>query len=108
MKREELLSNKGYWLAKLQMELYDELRNYMKSNGLNQTQLAQKLGVSKGYISQIINGEFNHRLSTLVDLSLSMGKAPKLSFTDLDQLTENKSVGKQRVQWAKSKKQKAI
>jgi len=47
------------------------------------------LGVTKGYVSQILNGDFNHRLSTLVDLSLAMGKAPVIQFTDLDKIIEN-------------------
>ena len=97
MKREELLSNKGYWLAKLQMELHDQLRDHLESSGLNQTQLAKNLGVSKGYISQIMNGEFNHRLSTLVELSLAMGKAPELNFINLEQLTDDESDGKKRI-----------
>ena len=52
MKREELISNKGYWLAKLQMELYDQMRNYLSSSGLSQTELANKLGYD-----YLVNGE---------------------------------------------------
>ncbi len=51
--------------------------------------LRKKLGVTKGYVSQILNGDFNHRLSTLVDLSLAMGKAPIIQFSDLDKIIEN-------------------
>ena len=55
----------------------------MKSNGLNRTQLAEKLGVSKGYVSQIMNGDSDHRLSKLVELSLAIGLVPNLNFEEL-------------------------
>ena len=53
MKREELLNSKEYWLSKIQIDLFNEIEKYMQRNDLNRTQLAEKLGVSKGYISQI-------------------------------------------------------
>jgi transcriptional regulator with XRE-family HTH domain len=71
----------------------------MTKHSLNRTQLAKKLGVSKGYISQILNGDFNHRLSTLVELSLAMEKVPELKFTDLRQLIEEENEGIKRVSW---------
>src|SRR6056297_2859591 len=89
MNRQELLQTKGYWVAKIQIELYNQLSDYMKKHHLNRSQLAEKLGVTKGYVSQILNGDFNHRLSTLVDLSLAMGKAPVIQFADLDKIIEN-------------------
>ena len=91
MDRKELLHTNGYWVAQIQIELYNQLSDYMKKHHLNRSQLAEKLGVTKGYVSQILNGDFNHRLSTLVDLSLAMGKAPVIQFSDLDKMTENPS-----------------
>lgn len=84
MKREQLLKNQGYWISKIQIALYNHLENYMRENELNRTQLAKKLGFSKGYISQVLNGDFNHRISKLVELSLAIGKIPDLNFMDLD------------------------
>ncbi len=89
MDRKELLHTNGYWVAQIQIELYNQLSDYMKKHHLNRSQLAEKLGVTKGYVSQILNGDFNHRLSTLVDLSLAMGKAPIIQFSDLDKIIEN-------------------
>ena len=63
MTREELIQSKEYWMAKLQIDLFNEVESYMKKNGLNRVQFAEKLGVSKGYISQILNGDADHRLS---------------------------------------------
>ena len=99
MKREDLLQNKGYWISRIQIDLFNQLTNYMEKQNLKRTQLAKKIGVSKGYISQILNGDFNHRISTLVELSLAMEKVPELKFTDLRQLLEDESEGIKRVSW---------
>ncbi len=99
MRREEIVKDRGYWLAKMQMDLYDQLREYLDKKSMNQTQLAKELGVSKGYISQILNGDFNHRLSTLVDLSLAIGKIPELNFQDLNQLIDDENRGVRKVDW---------
>jgi len=40
----------------------------MKKNGVTQTQLAEKVGVSKGRISQYLGGEKNLRLRTIADI----------------------------------------
>lgn len=84
MKREDLLKSKEYWLAQIQNDLFVAMETYMKSKRLNRTKLAEKLGVTKGYITQIFNGDFDHKISKLVELSLISGKAPFLSFVDMD------------------------
>jgi predicted XRE-type DNA-binding protein len=86
MKREDLFRNSGYWFAKIQVELYNQINDYMAENNLNQTQLAKKLGFSKGHISQVLGGDCNFGLSKLVDLCLSIGKVPHLSFMGVEQL----------------------
>lgn len=99
MKRKEIIKTRGYWLAKMQMDLYDQLREYMEKKSLNQTQLAKELGVSKGYVSQVLNGDFNHRLSTLVDLSLAIDKIPELRFQDLNQYIDDEQEGVRKIDW---------
>lgn len=89
MKREELINSKEYWLSKIQIELFNEVENYMRRNNLSRTSLAEKFGVSKGYISQILNGEADHRMSKLVELSLGIGMAPVISFQNLHEFSKN-------------------
>lgn len=86
MKREELIRSKGYHLAMLQNELFLEIHNYLENNNISRTDLAQKLGVTKGYISQVLNGDFNFKLSKLVELSLAIGKFPKIEYKDISEL----------------------
>jgi transcriptional regulator with XRE-family HTH domain len=84
MKREELLKNKEYWIVQIQNDLFGIMNEFMKKRKMNRTALADRLGVSKGYVTQIFNGDFDHKVSKLVELSLASGKVPVLNFVDID------------------------
>lgn len=97
MKRDELLRSSGYWTAKIQIDLFNEVEKYMKRNNLNRKQLAEQLGVSKGYITQLLNGDFDNRISKLVELSLAIGVIPDIHFKEtntyvLEENTQNHPV----------------
>lgn len=85
IKREELLKTEEYWFETLQNEIYRMVADYIEKEDLNQTQLADKLGVSKGYISQILNGNFNYTLKKLIELSLAVNKVPSLDFITVNE-----------------------
>lgn len=99
MKRQEIFKNPGYWTSKIQLELYDELLDYLEKNKLTRTQLAKKLGVSKGYISQILNGDFDHKISKLVELSLAIDKIPKIEFININEFISEDSEGIKTLTW---------
>ena len=84
MKRSELIKSKGYQVTKIQNELFREVHEYLKANKISQTQFAKELGVTKGYVSQILNGNFDFKLSKLVELSIAIGKIPEVSFKSAD------------------------
>ena len=83
MTRNELLSSKEYWMVQIQNDLFGILEEYMAKNNLNRTQLAKELNVTKGYITQVLKGDFNHKISKLVSLSLACEKVPIIHFVDL-------------------------
>lgn len=85
MTREELLKSPSYWTAGLQMELYRQILAFMESHDMNKTQLAEYLGCTKGYVTQLLNGDFDHKLSKFVELSLAINKIPEISFSDVDE-----------------------
>lgn len=89
IKREELLRTEEYWFETLQNDIYRMVSEYLQKEDMNQTQLAVKLGVSKGYISQIINGNFNYTLKKMIELSLALNKAPAFEFKNLDQYIQD-------------------
>lgn len=94
MKRAELLQSNDFWIGEIQNELYAILEKYMQQNNLNRTQLAQELNVTKGYVTQVLSGDFDHKLSKLVALAMHAGKVPLLFFEDREQFIKNDSLNK--------------
>ena len=84
--REELLSSPEYWFEDAQNELYRQVVEYKEKKGINQTQLAKELGVTKGYVSQILKGEFNYTLKKLIEISLAIGQVPKIEYESLSKV----------------------
>lgn len=88
--RNELYRTKEYWMESIQNDLYFHLATYMKENGLNKADLAKEFGVSRAYITQILNGEFNFSLKKLVELSLAIGMVPRLHFQSIAKYEKEK------------------
>ncbi len=89
--REELMKKPEYWLETIQNEIFRQVTAYLKENNLTQNQLAEQLGVTKGYVSQIMKGEFNYTLKKLIELSLAVGKAPIINFIPLTEIVSAES-----------------
>lgn len=87
--RAELLSSKEYWVTGIQLDLFNKIENYIKENRLNRTELAKKMNVTKGYITQVLNGDFDHKVSKLVELALACDTIPLLFFVDKAKYIEN-------------------
>jgi transcriptional regulator with XRE-family HTH domain len=83
--KEELTKTPEYWFETIQNEIFRQVNSYLKENKMSQTQFAVQLGVSKGYVSQIMKGEFNYTLKKMIELSLAVGKAPVLEFKPLNE-----------------------
>lgn len=108
MERKELLKSKEYWLAEIQLNLFKLIENYKTANNLNSTQLAEKLGVTKGYISQILNGDFDHKISKLVELSLAFNKVPIIEYKDLERTIMEDKLDALNKSWSYNLKQDII
>jgi transcriptional regulator with XRE-family HTH domain len=87
--REEILRSPEYWFEDAQNELYRQVVEYKERKGINQTQLAEELGVTKGYVSQILKGEFNYTLKKLIEISLAIGQVPKIEYSSLEKIIED-------------------
>lgn len=88
MDRKQLLNSKEYWLSKIQIDLFNQVFDYLENNNMNRSELAKKLGVTKGYISQVLNGDADHRISKMVELSLAIGVVPDVRFKNLKEYLE--------------------
>lgn len=84
MNRSELLRNAGYWTQDIQLDLYEAVTKYLKDHDMTRADFARKLGVTKGYVSQILNGEFDHKLSKLVELALACDLVPVMNLLPAD------------------------
>ncbi|MDP4285081.1 MAG: helix-turn-helix transcriptional regulator [Bacteroidota bacterium] len=84
MKRDKVLRSPNYWLVQWQNDLYGVINKYMKNKNINRSQLAKELHVTKGYVTQILNGDFNHKINKLIELSLACGKIPIVNYIDLE------------------------
>ncbi len=84
MKRDKLLRSKEWWLTHIQNDLYNIIKSYKESNGKKNVDIAKKLKVSKGYVSQLLSGNYDHKLSKMVELALEFGKAPQVEFIDIE------------------------
>ncbi|MTB52261.1 helix-turn-helix domain-containing protein [Lewinella sp. W8] len=67
------------FLKDLKIDLLEEIKGQMREADLNRTQLAKQLGVSKGYVSQLLNGKSSQSLDQLVSIVVTLGKYPQLS-----------------------------
>jgi len=94
MKRETLIKSKGYNVTKIQNELFRLVEEYLKENNKNRSQFAKELKVTKGYVSQVLNGNFDFKLSKLVELSLAIGRIPEIQFVKFDELSKKKCTHK--------------
>ena len=95
MDRKEVLKSPEYCTAKTQIELYNQAESFMKETGRNKTQLAEYLGVSKGYVSQLLNGDYDHRLSKFFELSLAFGVIPQIDFIPVEKYVSDDACSKQ-------------
>ncbi|MES2111364.1 MAG: helix-turn-helix transcriptional regulator [Bacteroidota bacterium] len=85
MSRAKILSSPAYWFEKSQNELFRQFHYYMERENINQTQLAERLGITRGRVSQILRGESNFTMKTLIELGLFIGVIPKISYRPLDE-----------------------
>jgi len=92
--REELLQSREFWEEYIKTDLFNLVQDYLDENDLSRKALAEKMGVSRGYISQVLNGDSDHRLSKIIAFALQAGKAPYLCFRDLDEVLEDDRNGK--------------
>jgi transcriptional regulator with XRE-family HTH domain len=91
LSRKEILNAPEYWFEEAQNELYRQVIDFMEKEKLNQNQLAERLGVSKGYVSQILKGEFNYTLKKLIELSMAIGKVPRIEYKEFNELIQEDS-----------------
>lgn len=58
----------------------EKIVELMEKEGINRTDLAKRLGVSKPFITKLLNGNPNMRLKTMVSLAMALNHELNFSF----------------------------
>ena len=74
--------NDQFLVEALLIEISDQLNVAMEQQGVTQSELAERLGVSKSYVSRLLHGTPNLTLRTLVRLSNALNRRVQLDLAD--------------------------
>lgn len=88
IEKESILRDATYWEELIKTQLFQIVEQHLEDNQMTKKDFAHKIGVSKGYVSQVLNGDRDHRLSKIVEFALAVGKAPFLCLQDLNKVIE--------------------
>lgn len=80
MTREELLKSPEYHLAGLQMSVYNMLEREKDIKNLTNFQLAKQLNISVARVKQILEGDYDGKVSQLIEIALKLGYTPEFKF----------------------------
>jgi len=72
-----------YVLEGIVLDLTDRIALAMQEQGVSRAELAERLGVSRAYITKLLGGNTNMTLRTLVRLALALGMVPEVSLVPL-------------------------
>ena len=97
IKYNELVGKPEYWTTIMQLDLFSHVEKYMKEDGVSRTELAKRLGVTKGYISQVLNGDYDHRLSKFVELAMAVGVVPQVTYIPKERVFQQNVSAKQMI-----------
>lgn len=79
----------GRTAAGLVLDALDLVHEKLEESGMTQNDLAARLGVTKGRISQLLNGDGNMYLASLARLLGAMGYVVILDAKDVDEIVES-------------------
>lgn len=65
------------------IETTEALWGALERAGINKSELAERLGATKGYVSQVLSGSRNMTLRTLSDICFVLGTKPRVAL-DID------------------------
>lgn len=65
------------------MQVTERICELMEQNGVSRTHLANRLGTTKGYITQLLDGRANMTLRKLADVCMALGVAAELQTREL-------------------------
>ncbi len=87
--RNEFLKNREYALeaekGDLIMDVTESICEILDKKNMDRKDLANNMNKSKGYISQLLNGDRNMTLSTLAEICFAFGYKPEIKLRKKDE-----------------------
>ncbi len=74
------------------MAVTEEICKILSEKNITRQELAEKLGKSKGFVSQILNGSRNMTLNTLADVCIALRCTPSIKLYDETQTNKDNVV----------------
>lgn len=68
----------------LKLAFADELARLLEARGLKRTELAAKLGTNRGYITRVLNTDYNLTIETMVRIADALGASVALHLHSRD------------------------
>jgi plasmid maintenance system antidote protein VapI len=79
-KYEQDYANNSEFIAEgLAIKLTEEMLELLEQKGLNQSWLAEQMGVSREHVSRILNARPNMTLLTIAKIAVALGVKPEVS-----------------------------
>lgn len=72
-KLEDFRDDADFYAEQLILDLTEQVVSIMKELGMNRTELADRLGVSKAFVTKLLRGNTNITLKTMTFLARSLG-----------------------------------
>jgi plasmid maintenance system antidote protein VapI len=76
---QEFANDPAFMAEGLSIKIVEELLESLERKGLNQSWLAQQMGVSRAHISKILNAQPNMTLLTIAKIAVALGVEPDVS-----------------------------
>ncbi|RME58748.1 XRE family transcriptional regulator [Candidatus Parcubacteria bacterium] len=77
--RQRLLAEEEFIL-----DVTENIWEEMQRQGVNKAELAERLGKSRAYVTQLLNGSRNMTLRSLADICFALGAEPRISLKGSD------------------------
>lgn len=82
--QQEFAGDPEYLAEKLALEIVAQLSMEMERQGLTGKELAERIGTSPAFVSQVLNGKPNMTLLTLCKFAAALGMAPQVALPTLE------------------------
>lgn len=83
----EFINHPEYMAERVSLSLIQQIREAMEAQGVTREELAKRVGVSRQFIHQILNGECGRTIKTIAKIAAALGfnnMEIKLSYVDPD------------------------